>query len=86
MLCQWYAMFAYWQFIAFALSRSLHGTADPASLGFRDAALTVGRIGAFYNAVAFLAALAMLLVTRRYGARMVHARGVTARAWSMRCA
>ena len=73
MLCQWYAMFAYWQFIAFALSRSLHGTADPASLGFRDAALTVGRIGAFYNAVAFLAALAMVLVTRRYGARMVHA-------------
>nr|WP_295670817.1 MFS transporter [Sphingomonas sp.] len=73
MLCQWYAMFAYWQFIAFALSRSLHGTADPASQGFRDAALTVGRIGAFYNAVAFLAALAMVLVTRRYGARMVHA-------------
>jgi maltose/moltooligosaccharide transporter len=73
MLCQWYAMFAYWQFIAFALSRSLHGTADPTSQGFRDAALTVGRIGAFYNAVAFLAALAMVLVTRRYGARMVHA-------------
>jgi len=73
MLCQWYAMFAYWQFIAFALARSLHGTADPASQGFRDAALTVGQVGAFYNAVAFVGALAMVPVTRRYGARVVHA-------------
>ncbi len=73
MLCQWYAMFAYWQFIAFALARSLHGTSDAGSQGFRDAALTVGQIGAFYNAVAFVAALAMVPVTRRYGARRVHA-------------
>jgi len=73
MLCQWYAMFAYWQFIAFALARSLHGTADPASQGFRDAALTVGQIGAFYNAVAFVSALMLVPVTKRYGARVVHA-------------
>lgn len=73
MLCQWYAMFAYWQFIAFALARSLHGTSDAGSQGFRDAALTVGQIGAFYNAVAFVAALAMVPVTRRHGARIVHA-------------
>ena len=73
MLCQWYAMFAYWQFIAFALARSLHGTSDAGSQGFRDAALTVGQVGAFYNAVAFVAALAMVPVTRRYGARIVHA-------------
>ena len=73
MLCQWYAMFAYWQFIAFALARSLHGTADAHSAGFRDAVLTVGKAGAFYNAVAFVAALALVPVTRRLGARAVHA-------------
>lgn len=73
MLCQWYAMFAYWQFISFALARSLHGTTDPASAGFRDAVLTVGQAGAFYNAVAFVAALALVPITRRLGAKAVHA-------------
>ncbi len=73
MLCQWYAMFAYWQFIAFALARSLHGTSDAQSQGFRDAVLTVGQVGAFYNAVAFVAALSLVPITRKLGARGVHA-------------
>ena len=30
MLCQWYAMFAYWQYIAFAVGRSLYHTTRPA--------------------------------------------------------
>ncbi len=73
MLCQWYAMFCYWQFITFAIARSLHGTADPASTGFREAALATGQLGGFYNFVAFVAAFAMVPVTRRWGARNVHA-------------
>lgn len=73
MLCQWYAMFAYWQFIAFALSRSLHHTADPASAGFRQAALTAQQLGALYNFIAFIAALALIPLVRRHGARRVHA-------------
>ena len=73
MLFQWYAMFCYWQFITFALARSLHDTADPASAGFRDAALSTGLLGGFYNFVAFVAAFAMVPVTRRWGARNVHA-------------
>ncbi|MBY9063737.1 MFS transporter [Sphingomonas yunnanensis] len=73
MLCQWYAMFAYWQFIAFALARSLHGTADATSQAFRDTTLTVGQLGAFYNAVAFVAALALMPLARRHGAKRVHA-------------
>ena len=73
MLCQWYAMFAYWQFIAFALARSLHGTADTASTAFRDTVLTVGQLGAFYNAVAFVAALLLVPLARRFGAKHVHA-------------
>jgi maltose/moltooligosaccharide transporter len=78
MLCQWFAMFAYWQFIAFALARALHNTADPASRGFRDAVLTVGQIGAFYNAIAFVAAFALVPITRRFGPGRVHAACLTA--------
>lgn len=73
MLCQWYAMFAYWQYIAFAIARSLFDTADPASEGFRDAVLVNGQIGAFYNFVAFAAAFAMIPLVRRIGAKPVHA-------------
>lgn len=73
MLCQWYAMFAYWQFIAFAIGRTLFGTADAASQGFRDAVLVAGQVGGFYNFVAFVAAFAMVPVVRRIGAKRVHA-------------
>lgn len=72
MLCQWYAMFAYWQYISFALARSLHGTSDVGNAVFRDTVLTVGRLGAFYNMVAFAAALALIPIARRLGAKRAH--------------
>lgn len=72
MLCQWYAMFVYWQFIAFALARSLYATADHASDQFRSAALIAQQLGAFYNFVAFVGALALIPVVRRIGARAAH--------------
>jgi maltose/moltooligosaccharide transporter len=73
MLFQWYAMFAYWQFVVFAIARSLYSTSDPASAGFREAALVNGQIGGFYNFVAFAAAFAMVPLVRRIGAKVVHA-------------
>ena len=72
MLCQWYAMFAYWQYVTFAVGRGLYDTADPASAAFRDATLTTQQAGALYNFVAFLAALALIPVVRRIGARLAH--------------
>ena len=72
MLFQWYAMFAYWQYVPYALARSLHGTADPHAMAFRDAVLTAQQLGAFYNLVAFGAALALVPVVRRFGARDAH--------------
>jgi len=76
MLLQWFAMFAYWQFIAFALARSIFDTADPANSGFRQAVLLAGQAGALYNAIACLAAFAMVPVSRRLGARNLHAAAV----------
>ena len=73
MLCQWYAMFAYWQYITFAVGRSLYGTGDPASAAFREATLTTQQAGALYNFIAFAGALALIPLVRHLGARYVHA-------------
>ena len=73
MLCQWYAMFAYWQYITFAVGRGLYNTSDPASAAFRAATLTTQQAGALYNFIAVLGALALIPVVRRFGARQTHA-------------
>ena len=73
MLCQWYAMFAYWQYITFAVGRSIYATSDPASAAFREATLTTQQAGALYNFVAFAGALALIPLVARLGARHVHA-------------
>ena len=72
-LFQWYGMMCYWIYIVPSLARTMFGTADPSSVGFRDAGLLNGQIGGFYNFVAFVAAFAMVPFTRRYGAKAVHA-------------
>jgi maltose/moltooligosaccharide transporter len=73
MFCQWYAMFAYWQYITFAVGRSLYDTSDPASAAFRAATLTAQQAGALYNFIAFLGALVLIPIVRRFGARQTHA-------------
>lgn len=83
MLCQWYAMFAYWQYITFAVGRSLYDTQDPASAAFREATLTTQQAGAFYNLVAFISALLLIPVVKRFGARPVHALCLTASGLAM---
>jgi maltose/moltooligosaccharide transporter len=70
---QWYALFCYWQYIVLALARSMYDTADQTSAGFRDAALLNGQIGGFYNAVACVAAFALVPFAQRFGAKPVHA-------------
>jgi maltose/moltooligosaccharide transporter len=72
-LCQWYAMMCYWIYIVPCLARTLFDTSDPNSAGFREASLLNGQIGGFYNFIAFLSALAMLPLARRFGAKRLHA-------------
>ena len=72
-LFQWYAMVCYWQYVVYSIGRSLYDTSDPTSAGFRDAVLDNGQLGGFYNAVAFVAAFAMVPFTRRFGAGRMHA-------------
>jgi maltose/moltooligosaccharide transporter len=73
MLFQWYAMAIYWTYVTYSIARSVYNTSEPVSDGFRSAVLTNGTMGAFYNAVAFVAALAMMPIIRKVGPRKVHA-------------
>lgn len=73
MLFQWYAMGIYWTYVTYSIARSVYNTSEPLSDGFRSAVLTNGTMAAFYNAVAFVAALLMMPMIRKIGARKVHA-------------
>ena len=84
-LFQWMAMGWYWQYVAYSIARSLFGTNDPTSTGFRDAVLVNGEIGAFYNAVSFVSALIMVRYTKRLGAPRVHALCLTLSGVGMWC-
>lgn len=77
-LFQWYGMVCYWQYVTYSIARSLFNTNDPTTTGFRDAVLVNGQIGGFYNAVAFVAAFALVPFTRRFGAKVMHAACLTA--------
>ncbi|MFN8580073.1 MAG: MFS transporter [Gemmatimonadaceae bacterium] len=72
-LFQWYAMFCYWQYIVLSLAVTLFGTHDASTAGFREANLVNGRIGGFYNFVAFVSAFVMVPFTRRFGPKIMHA-------------
>jgi maltose/moltooligosaccharide transporter len=72
-LFQWYGMMCYWIYIVPALALSIFKTTDAATEGFRDAGLLNGQIGGFYNFVAFIAAFALIPITRRFGPVKVHA-------------
>jgi maltose/moltooligosaccharide transporter len=72
-LFQWYGMMCYWIYIVPSVAKSVFDTSDASSQGFRDAGLLNGQIGGFYNFVAFLAAFALIPLTRRFGPKVVHA-------------
>ena len=83
MLCQWYAMFLYWQYISLSVSKSIYGTTDAHSPAFMAGTLTAQKMGVLYNGFAFLGALALIPMVRRFGAPRVHAFCLAASASSM---
>ncbi|MBY0305116.1 MAG: MFS transporter [Sphingomonas sp.] len=81
MFCQWFGMFCYWQYAVLSLARAFFesGTAE----AVRDATLINSRLGGFYNAIAFAAALMLVPLTRKLGAGPVHAACMTAAGFAM---
>ncbi len=82
-LFQWYAMFCYWQYIVLSLAVTLYNTRDASSHGFREAGLVNGRIGGFYNFIAFVGAFAMVPFTKRFGPKIMHAFCLTLAGFAM---
>ncbi len=72
-LFQWVGMSGYWTYAVYSMSRSVYGTADVQSSAFRAAVLTNGEVAAFYNAIAFVTAFAMVPIVRRIGPGPLHA-------------
>ncbi|MEN9560166.1 MAG: hypothetical protein RLZZ502_1377 [Pseudomonadota bacterium] len=70
---QWFALFSYWTFISPCIANTLFANAATRDAAMRDAGLLVGKMGAFYNFVAFLVALALIPVVQRVGAKLSHA-------------
>lgn len=71
-LFQWYAMCCYWGYRTPAVSMALFGTSDASTSQFREADLLSGPMGAFYNAIAFATAFAMIPLARKLGASKLH--------------
>lgn len=72
-LFQWFGMSGYWAYVSYAIGRSVYHTADPLSSAFHSAVLTNGEVAAFYNAIAFVSAFAMVPLVRRIGPGPLHA-------------
>jgi maltose/moltooligosaccharide transporter len=71
-LFQWYAMMCYWQFVTLSMAKSVWGTTDAHSEGFKEAVGWTGLINGWYNIVTFLVAFSLVAFARRRGAKFVH--------------
>ena len=82
-LFQWYAMKIYWNYGFPTVAKGVFGTVDPDSVGYTQAQVYYGRVGAAANAVAFVSAFLMPPVARRFGASRLHALCLTVMAGGM---
>ncbi|MFM6831120.1 MAG: MFS transporter, partial [Novosphingobium sp.] len=72
-LFQWVGMSGYWTYAVYSISRTVYGTSDVHSSAFHSAVLTNGEVAAFYNAISFVTAFAMVPLVRRIGPGPLHA-------------
>ena len=71
-LFQWYAMMCYWQYVTLSMAKSVWGTTDAHSEGFKEAVGWTGLINGWYNIVTFMIAFSLVAFARRRGAKFVH--------------
>jgi maltose/moltooligosaccharide transporter len=69
---QWYAMFVYWQFVATSIGESAFNV-TPEDPGFQEAVGWVGAMNGTYNFVTIFAALGLIALAARLGAKWIHA-------------
>jgi maltose/moltooligosaccharide transporter len=69
-LFQWFAMAVYWQFIAVSMGETIFNAA-PGTPEFEEASGWVGAVNGMYNLVTIFAALALIPLAQRFGAKRV---------------
>ena len=72
-LFQWFGMSGYWTYAVYSIGRSVYHTSDATSSAFHSAVITNGVVAAFYNAIAFVTAFAMVPLVKRAGPGPMHA-------------
>ena len=72
-LFQWFAMAVYWQFVAVSMTETIPGFAstDPEKPVSEAASGWVGAVNGTYNLVTIFAALALIPIAQRFGAKKV---------------
>ena len=68
----WFALFAMWIYTTPAVTMVHFGSSDPTAQAYNDGADWVGILFGAYNGFAALAALAIPLLVRRFGLRVIH--------------
>jgi len=71
-LFQWYGMVCYWQFVTASMAKSVWGTTDNSSEGFKEAVGWTGLVNGWYNIVTFSIAFSLVAMAKRRGAKFVH--------------
>src|SRR3712207_9442107 len=69
---QWYAMFVYWQFVATSIGQTAFN-ANPDQERFQEAVGWVGAMNGTYNSVTIFAALGLIALAARLGAKWIQA-------------
>lgn len=76
-LFQWYALFIYWQFSTPSIAKSVWNTTPANKELFGEAAAWTGVVNGTYNVVTFIAAFGLMVLAKKYPAKIVHAVAVS---------
>jgi len=69
---QWYAMFIYWQFVSLSIAKTVWGV-TPKDPAYSEAAAWTGLVNGSYNLITVFAALILIRMCTKFGAKRVHA-------------
>jgi maltose/moltooligosaccharide transporter len=69
---QWYAMFIYWQFVSLSIAKTVWGVGPKDPL-YSEAAAWTGLVNGSYNLITVFAALMLIRMCTKFGAKRVHA-------------
>ena len=76
-LFQWYALFCYWQNSSKSIALSVYNATPDNKALYEKAVSLAGLVNAWYNIITFIAAFALVVFAKRYGAKWVHFACVT---------